>query len=119
MKRLLGISFGLALILGSLEPAGTRLLFAQPLQYIAKLTQVSGTVEVKYQGSLQQTGQRWSTWRKVNQGDQLVYGDLLRVQRTARAEIQCLANPSIRRTVPNDGIPWGVASVCSPSRNAR
>jgi hypothetical protein len=113
MKPLLGISLGIALVVGTFGFIGDRGSIAQDPQKIAQLTRVIGKVEVKSHG------RRSSTWQPAQEGDFLMYGDLLRVQRNAIAEIQCTTNASIRRKVPNDGIPWGIASVCLPSPSAR
>lgn len=117
IRPVLGISLSAALVLGvvaTTEPQTVRIR-PMPPSIIARFTQVKGVVEVKSQGPAQQT----SVWRPAKVGDGLRYGDLVKVQRTAIAEIQCTTNPSIRRAVPNDGIPWGIASVCFPAPHAR
>ncbi|MCL6432988.1 MAG: hypothetical protein K6T90_02035 [Leptolyngbyaceae cyanobacterium HOT.MB2.61] len=76
------------------------LAMAQPKPKIAEV--VRGSVELKRGGS---------DYRPVSVGEPLYSGDLLRVRRGSKAEIQCSANKTTW-TVPDNGLPWGVANVC-------
>jgi hypothetical protein len=74
---------------------------------VARLIEVRGTVELKSEGE--------SKYNRVNRGQNLYMGDLLRVRRGSRAVIRCTSN-STTWTVPDDGVPWGVTNTCSARR---
>jgi hypothetical protein len=112
MKPLPGIVLGVIAVTGlvAIWPRGA--IVAQPTQRpIARLVKVTGEVSLK-----SYTQKSDSDWRSASSGAILRYGDLLKVPPNANAIIECLSNPSIRRIVPDDGIPWGVASACPPTR---
>jgi hypothetical protein len=109
MKPIAGIAIGLVAIAGFVAVIPREAIVAQPTQRpIAKLIKVTGNVSLK---SYAQD----PNWRSATPGTVLLYGDLLKVPRNANAIIECLSNPAIRRIVPDDGVPWGVASACPPT----
>jgi hypothetical protein len=125
MKPLLGMAAGLLLTTGMVSapqrPTQLAQMGQRPLpqrstrvaqtgqQPIAKLISVSGRVRVK---SYAQD----PNWRTAILNMPLLYGDILKVPPGSSALIECTNNPAIRRIVPNDGVPWGVASACPPRR---
>jgi hypothetical protein len=110
MKPILGLVVGLTVVAGSIAILQKGAGIAQPNQRpIAKLVKVTGDVSLK-------SYTRDPNWRFATSGTILLYGDLLKVPPKANATIECISNPSIRRMVPDDGIPWGVASACPPAR---
>lgn len=73
---------------------------------IAQLIEVRGKVELKRENR--------STYTQTAKGTYLYFGDLLRVAKKAKAVVKCSVDETTW-TVPDDGIPWGVANTCSPS----
>jgi hypothetical protein len=121
--RLVGISIGFALLPGLI--AGITIISRQndyanaqtsTAPEIAELIEVKGTVKIRRQSSVPL---QKSEWVQVKLGDKIQRGDLLRVERNAKAVIRCTAYQSITWIVPNDGIPWSATSVCSPPANTR
>lgn len=105
------MGFPIALVLVLLGP-GTQLLTAQTTPAIAEIITIEGKqVELRRAGSLRWEVQSETKGKPVTL---LNRGDLLRVQKGSKAVIRCTNFRSITRTVPDDGIPWGVTSVCSP-----
>lgn len=73
-------------------------------QVIADLVEAKGKVELNHN----QTG-----YKAVPSGTTLKFGDLLRVSPGSRAVIRCRSNPAATWTIPDDGVPRGVANYCS------
>ena len=107
------MGFPIALILFFLGP-GTQLLTAQTAPAIAEIIAVEGKVELRRAGNSRWEVQPDTTETKGKPITLLNRGDLLKVQKGSKAVIRCTNFRSITRTVPDDGVPWGVASVCSP-----
>lgn len=84
----------------------TALAQSESPNFIAEIIKVEGRgVELKRAGS---------DYGPTKEGEKLNLGDLLRVQKGARVVVQC--NPDKTTwTVPDDGLPWGVANTCSPT----
>lgn len=102
MKFRGSIPIGLTLMLAGVDG---RMLVAQSPP-IAYLIEVKGTVELKREGS--------SDYEVMTRdGKPLYFGDLLLVQKGAKAVIQYTSN-SATWPVPDDGVPRGVANTCSP-----
>ena len=81
------------------------LAIAQPKPVIAEVLTVDGKVELK-RGK--------DDYRLVKEGETLQNGDLLKARKGSKTMIRCTANSS-SWSVPDDGLPWGVANVCSSS----
>lgn len=81
-----------------------RMLVAQP-KPIAYLIESDGKVELNRDGS--------SDYKIIGKGEPLYFGDLLRVQKGSTAVMRCTSN-SATWSVPDDGVPRGVANTCSP-----
>ncbi|HBL13236.1 MAG TPA: hypothetical protein DD379_17925 [Cyanobacteria bacterium UBA11162] len=105
MKSRASIPIMLTLMLATLN-GGTLLAQRNSTAAIARLIEARGTVELK-QGT--------SNYRLAKKDENLYFGDLLKVQRGSKAVIQCTSDTSTW-AVPDDGIPWGVASTCSLPR---
>jgi len=73
---------------------------------IAQLIEVRGKVELKRENR--------STYAQTTKGAYLYFGDLLRIAKGAKAVVKCSVDETTW-TVPDDGIPWGVANTCAPS----
>jgi hypothetical protein len=110
---LAGIAIGLALLPGLLSGVIAQ---SSSAPEVAQLIEVRGTVKIRRQAV---TPSQSAQWVQARLGERIRRGDLLRVERNARAVIRCTAYQSITWTVPNDGIPWGATSVCSPPSTAR
>jgi hypothetical protein len=108
-----GIAIGLSVLPGLLSGAIAQTPSAPE---VARLIEVRGTVKIRRQAI---TPSQPPQWIQARLGEQIRRGDLLRVERNAKAVIRCTTYQSITWTVPNDGIPWGATSVCSPPANAR
>lgn len=94
--------------------SGTLLAQTRNRPAIAQLTQFRGKVELKREGS-----RTWETPQKDQNREILLYrGDLLRVQKGARGVIRCTSN-SATWTIPDDGLPRGVANTCLPQSPSR
>ncbi|HBB32450.1 MAG TPA: hypothetical protein DDZ80_16030 [Cyanobacteria bacterium UBA8803] len=72
---------------------------------LAQMIEVKGMVQLKREGS--------SNWSQTQKGEVLFLGDLLRVQRGSKGVIRCTLDLT-QWTVPDDGLPRGVANTCSP-----
>lgn len=72
---------------------------------LAQVVQVTGEVKLKRRGN---------EYRQAKAGEPLQFGDLLKASKGARGIIRCSVNFSTW-TVPDDGLPWGVANVCPAS----
>ncbi len=81
-----------------------KMLVAQP-NPIAHLIESDGKVELKREGS--------SDYIMASKAEPLYFGDLLRVQKGSKAVMRCTSN-SATWSVPDDGVPRGVANTCSP-----
>lgn len=93
----------------SLEFNKYALAQSQTQNYIAEIIKVEGgRVELKREKSL--------NYNPTKTGEKLYLGDLLRVARGVKVVIQCNFNQT-NWTVPDDGLPWGVANTCSPPDN--
>ena len=93
-----------------LSVMGNGLANAQPKPVIAEVLTVDGNVELK-RGK--------DDYRPVKEGEPLQNGDLLKARKGSKTMIRCMSNSS-SWSVPDDGLPWGVANVCSaPSRSSR
>jgi hypothetical protein len=80
---------------------------------IARLTEVKGVVAIKRQG------QGWRRQGETTGASIPIYsGDLMRAERGAKGVIVCNYN-STAWVVPDDGVPWGPATTCSPSAPRR
>lgn len=102
MKFRVSIPIILTLMLAAVDG---RILLAKQSP-IAYLIEINGTVELKREGS--------SDYEvMIRDGEPLYFGDLLRVQKGAKAVIRCTSN-SATWPVPDDGVPRGVANTCSP-----
>ncbi|WYL93279.1 MAG: hypothetical protein HEQ35_04920 [Gloeotrichia echinulata IR180] len=78
----------------------------QPQNYIAEIIKIQGgRVELKREKS--------KNYTLTQTGEKLYLGDLLRVASGVKVVIQCDFNKT-NWTVPDDGVPWGVANTCSP-----
>lgn len=101
MKFRVSIPIILTLILATVDG---KILVAQP-NPIAHLIESNGKVELKRDGS--------SDYKTIGKGEPLYFGDLLRVQKGSTAVMRCTSN-SATWSVPDDGVPRGVANTCSP-----
>ncbi|MBE9127219.1 MULTISPECIES: hypothetical protein [unclassified Coleofasciculus] len=101
MKPKLSVPIIVSLIVATLN-AGVGI--PQSRLILARTIEVKGTVELKREES--------SSWRPMKEGERLFYGDLLRVQKGSRGVIQCTTDLT-EWTVPDDGLPRGVANTCS------
>ncbi|WP_017656065.1 hypothetical protein [Fortiea contorta] len=78
---------------------------------IAEIINVEGgRVELKRQNS--------PNYSLTQTGEKLNLGDLLRVAKGVKVIVQCNLNKT-NWTVPDDGLPWGVANTCSPPEKRR
>lgn len=95
--------------LSSLRLEKSALAQSQSRNYIAEIIRVEGgRVELKRENS--------QSYSPTQRGERLNLGDLLRVTKGAKIVIQCNFNQTTW-TVPDDGLPWGVANTCSPPEN--
>ena len=101
MKFRVSMPIVLTLMLAAVDG---KMLVAQP-NPIAHLIESDGNVELKPDGS--------SDYKIASKGEPLYFGDLLRVQKGSTAVIRCTSN-SATWSVPDDGVPRGVANTCSP-----
>lgn len=69
---------------------------------IAELIEAKGNVTLQRNGSS----------RLVQKGEPLYLGDLLVAEKGATAVIQCNIGKTTW-TLPDEGLPWGVANTCS------
>lgn len=111
MKTKLSIPLVIALTLttfnGGFVSAQTRSITQKNARPIAQMSEIRGRVEIK-------RGQ--SNYRTVTVDEPLYMGDLVRVQKGARGVVRCTSN-STTWTVPDDGVPWGVANTCALRRS--
>lgn len=111
MNTKLSIPLVLALTLttfnGGFVLAQRKPIAQQTARPIAQMSEIRGRVEIK-------RGQ--SNYRMVRVGEPLYMGDLVRVQKGARGIVRCTSN-STTWTVPDDGVPWGVANTCALRRS--
>jgi hypothetical protein len=73
---------------------------------IAQIIRAIGKVELKRENQ--------PAYLPVTKGTYLYFGDLLRASRGASVVVRCSVDETTW-SVPDDGIPWGVANTCSPS----
>ena len=101
----LAVATLLAIAYPSMADAPTQPLVAQLSQspaFLAEMIQVTGEVKLKRRGD---------EYRQAKAGEALQFGDLLKASKGSKGIIRCSINFSTW-TVPDDGLPWGVANVC-------
>ena len=101
----LAVAALLAIAYPSMADAPMQPVLAQLTQSptaLAEVVQVTGEVKVKRRGE---------EYRLAKTGDRLQFGDLLKASKGARGTIRCSVDQS-NWTIPDDGLPWGVANVC-------
>lgn len=103
----ISVSFPILLIL-VITTIDSGTLLAQRTR-IADLIEVSDGVEIKREGESQYN----QLGRNTTLPLPLYRGDLLQAKKGSKAIVRCIAN-SITWRVPDDGLPRGVANVCSP-----
>jgi hypothetical protein len=102
MKRKIYIPIVLTLLLTTLD--GKNTLARTSSSHVAIVSKVNGKVEVKRKKS--------SQYKQIKENEGLYSGDLLRVQKGSKGIIRCTSN-STTWTIPDDGLPIGVANTCS------
>ena len=101
----LAVAALLAIAYPSMADAPMQPLVAQLSQSpasLAEMIQVTGEVKLKRRGD---------EYRQAKAGEALQFGDLLKASKGSKGIIRCSINFSTW-TVPDDGLPWGVANVC-------